>query len=82
MASGGIGMRWRKHYFDNPFETEFVDGQTHLEESRERRLQNIRIQTQHQPPLEDDTPLVYLSHIYYTPRLDAFDTGISGVATA
>ena len=33
MASGGVGMRYSKHFFDNPFEMQFIDGQTHLDES-------------------------------------------------
>ena len=54
IASGGIGMRWSKHYFENPFDMQFVDGQTHLDESRERRLTNIRIQTNHEKMTADD----------------------------
>ena len=34
MASGGIGMRWSKHYFENPLDMDFIDGQPHLEESK------------------------------------------------
>jgi len=75
MANGGIGLRYSQHYFENPLDMLFIDGLPHIEESRDRRLANIRLQTSADVLSEEKSqypqfqtslsPTVYLSHIYY-----------------
>ena len=84
-------MRWGQHFFENTHDMAFDDGQHHLDESRERRLANIRSQT-YRDILSDDAedsqfkastlPAVYLSHNYFSQRWDAYDSNHKGVATA
>ena len=92
MANGGIGLRYSQHYFENPLDMQFIDGQQHIEESRDRRLANIRLQTSADVLSEETSqypqfqtslsPTVYLSHIYYNQRWDSFISDTHGIATA